>query len=285
MVFIHLEIHSSFDCYRIPASIASVVFYHDWILIMSQQIEYSDNILLRYLYPFLLPLYFFIITIALRPEKLLHITGAEAFVKSIAVVAVFMLITIFLMRFIYRYVFRYVSEALWYTAELLMLSVVFAVYLGLPHLIYSILYIVLVLALPVFSIYMGHNLIYALRCNEELSAVDKMRFYDNKGRLKIVLPVESVIYIKADDNDIRINYLDAEVPREIVIRNSMRAINELCQYHGLLRAHRSYFINPRHLTWLGRDDNDEVYAILDVPDMPHIPVTKRYFNRIVEKLS
>ena len=63
----------------------------------------------------------------------------------------------------------------------------------------------------------------------------------------------------------------------------MKAIDELCQDHGLLRCHRSFYVNPVHVKVLRKDREGVIFAELDA-DTRHIPVTKRYYDRLAELL-
>ena len=64
----------------------------------------------------------------------------------------------------------------------------------------------------------------------------------------------------------------------------MKAIDELCQDNGLLRCPRSYYINPSHVKVLRKDKEGVVYAELDEKDVMHIPVTKKYYDRLSDLL-
>ena len=244
--------------------------------------DVNGNTLMQLLYVLLFPLCFFGFTVLLRPAPMLSLIGAEDFVSRTAAASSEIMVSLILVRFVRRYVGGRIGHALWCVVEIFVMSLALALFVGLDVSIFarSLAYVSLILVLPYCTLYLSLSL---KRSREEVS--DKMRFYDEKGRLKIVLPSESVVYIQAEDNYVRVNYLDDGVSRTIAIRNSMKAIDDLCQYHGIWRAHRSYYLNPEHVTWMGRNENDEVYAILDVQDMPHIPVTKRYMGRFVEKLS
>mgnify|MGYP003305537612 FL=1 len=51
---------------------------------------------------------------------------------------------------------------------------------------------------------------------------------------------------------------------------------------GLVRCHRSFYINPVHVKVLRRDKDGIMYAELDADDVRHIPVSKTYYERISE---
>ena len=245
------------------------------------------RLMIQLLHIFCVPLYFFAFTVVIRPEYLLTKFGADDFLAIVASASLELLVSLIITRFIYRRLDARVNHMLWCVLELFVMAFVLAAFIGfgLSVFVRSLTYVFLVLALPQLVVYTRLELAKSIRRIEELSSNDKVKFYDENGKLKIAVAVSDLIYIKADDNYIRICYIDSSVVREFAVRTSMKSIEELCQYHGILRAHRSYFVNPNHVTWLGRDDDDEVYAILDMPDMPHIPVSKRYFDRIAAKFS
>ena len=254
---------------------------------MIAMFEKNDRALLfPILYVAALPLYFFVFTILLRPAWIVPLAGQEEFMGWVVRAASDILVSLVIMRFIYRYVGDRVSKPLWYVAEIFAMSVAFSLSADLyrENFALSVAYIFLVYSLPLWALHTRLRLSEAIRSGKTTFAEDKMRFYDNKGRLKLVIPSDDLVYIQADDNDIRINYLDGNEVRVLVVRNTLKSIGEICQYYGMLQSHRSYIVNPLHVTWLGRGDDAEIYAQLDIPDMPHIPVTKRYYDRIEEKI-
>ena len=74
------------------------------------------------------------------------------------------------------------------------------------------------------------------------SSLQRMRFYDDRHNLKIVLTPEAILYITAEENYVDIFYTENGKVRNYVLRSSMKALEELCQDHGLIRCHRSYYV-------------------------------------------
>jgi DNA-binding LytR/AlgR family response regulator len=138
-------------------------------------------------------------------------------------------------------------------------------------------YVIMALSL---RLYEYHNKIE----DESSNASHRMRFYDDRHNLKIVLTSDSILYITAEENYVNIYYTDNDKVKSYVLRSSMKALDELCQDHGLIRCHRSYYVNPLHVKVLRKDKEGIVYAELDARDMMHIPVTKRYYDRLSEML-
>ena len=116
------------------------------------------------------------------------------------------------------------------------------------------------------------------------NAIRRMRFYDERHNLKIVLTSDSVLYISAEINYVNIVYLENDKVRTYILRSSMKAIEELCQDNGLMRCHRSFYINPSHIKVLRKDMEGVMYAELDADDVRHIPVTRKYYAALSEAL-
>jgi len=117
-------------------------------------------------------------------------------------------------------------------------------------------YTILALSLRLYELNNSSN-------EDEDNAIQRMRFYDDRHNLKIVLTPSSVLYITAEENYVNIYYTENDKLRNYVLRSSMKAIDELCQDNGLIRCHRSYFVNPSHIKVLRKDKEGVVYAELD----------------------
>ena len=111
-----------------------------------------------------------------------------------------------------------------------------------------------------------------------------IRFYDDQRRLKLVVASELVLYIEAEDNYVHVVHLDNGKVKDFTLRASMRSLEELLQRHGLVRCHRSYFLNAAHLDLLKKDAGGYALAQLDQPDVKAIPVSKRYYESVTALL-
>lgn len=111
----------------------------------------------------------------------------------------------------------------------------------------------------------------------------KMRFYDERKNLKLVVTAASVLYIAAKENYVQVVYLEGERMRDYLVRASMRSIEELCAQGGLVRCHRSYYLNPAQVKTLRREKEGVIVAELHTAGQ-EVPVTKRYYDELVERL-
>ena len=111
-----------------------------------------------------------------------------------------------------------------------------------------------------------------------------VRFYDEHKRLKLTIAPSSVLYVKSEFNYLKIHYLSAGRVKEYSLRGSMKSLAESAPAQILVRCQRSYFINPAHVKVLWKDKEGFIFADLDVPDLPSIPVSKQYYDSIAALL-
>ncbi len=110
-------------------------------------------------------------------------------------------------------------------------------------------------------------------------------FTDEKGELKISIMLDNLIYIDSADNYATIHYINKEKIANFLIRNSLKWIEEnLTKETPLVRCHRSYIINLDKVKVL-RKTKAGIFLELDAPNAPDIPVTKTYYDKVMEKFS
>lgn len=111
-----------------------------------------------------------------------------------------------------------------------------------------------------------------------------IRFLDDQKRLKLVVSSDNVLYIEAEDNYVHIVHLDNGKVKDFTLRASMRSLEELLKRHGLVRCHRSFFLNAAHVDLLRKDASGYALAQLDMEDVKAIPVSKRYYESVTKLL-
>ena len=251
------------------------------------------------LHVIVLPIFFFAFMIIYRPFNIMGFLGKEWFGVHIAIMTSIVLLCILMTRLIYYYVpmkLNYTLYIFWNVAEAVFTSFFVALYLwlvlGMPMpyfevLILAIQYVLMTLIIPYAIIALSMRIVEYGRRNssDEDEAQHRMRFYDDKHNLKLVVQSDTLLYIQADINYVNIYYTENSRVRSFMLRSSMKALDELCQDHGLIRCHRSFYINPPHVKVLRKDKEGVIYAELDAKDVRHIPVTKRYYERLSEMLD
>ena len=250
------------------------------------------------LHMIVLPIFFFAFMLLYRPFGIESFMGSEWFGVHLTIMSCIVMICAAVARTIYYYIPMKINYALyvfWCLGETIFISFFVALYIWLvlgksmPYFEYlatSFQYISMSLIFP--YIILGLSIrayeYHERALNQGSLAVQKMRFYDYLHHLKIVLDPHTVLYISAEENYVNIYYTEGDRVREFNLRTSMKAIDELCQDNGLVRCHRSFYINPVHVKVLRRDKDGIVYAELDADDVRHIPVSKTYYERISDLL-
>lgn len=106
-----------------------------------------------------------------------------------------------------------------------------------------------------------------------------VRFYDEHHRLKLSIAPSAILYVNSDFNYVKIHYLDAGKVREFTLRASMKSLESIgCK--SLVRCQRSYFVNPEHISVLRKDRDGFIYAEMNIPDVPAVPVSKQYYEAL-----
>lgn len=252
----------------------------------------------QFLHMIVLPIFFFVFMAIHRSARIEELLGHEFFGTHLAIISSIILLTTLALRLLYFFIemkLNYSLYVLWCLGEIIFTSIFVAFYLwymlhremtylelfatSYQYLFFTLIFPYVILGLS-FMVYD-----YRLKSlNPDTNAAQRMRFYDNMHNLKIVLMPHTVLYIAADQNYVSIYYIDNGKVSEYVLRSSMKAIDEICQDNGLVRCHRSYYINPTHVRVLRKDKDGIMYAELDADDVRHIPVSKTYHNRLSEML-
>ena len=147
---------------------------------------------------------------------------------------------------------------------------------------YTIVYLAMAMIIPYIILYQHFTILEkeeALDDANHQSSNEKIRFYDERGNMKLIVAQTSVLYIQSDENYLRICYLDEGKISTYILRNSMKRIEDMCAKNGLIRCHRSYFVNKNRVEVLQKE-KDFTYAVLDVPNAARIPVSKNYYDQI-----
>lgn len=113
----------------------------------------------------------------------------------------------------------------------------------------------------------------------------RIKFYDNRHLLKFATTADSIVYIQASENYSIINYLENGNSKQFEIRNSMKNMEETCEKAGFIRAHRSYIVNPRHITVIRKDRGGFYFAELDGGSEREIPVSKKCYEKVASSLQ
>ena len=110
-------------------------------------------------------------------------------------------------------------------------------------------------------------------------------FPDEKGEMRISLMLDNLLYIESADNYVTIHYLNKSKLSHYLLRNSLKWIDEnLTNETPLVRCHRSYIVNLDNVKVLQKT-KDGIFLELDTINTPDMPVSKTYYNQVMDKFS
>lgn len=265
---------------------------------MSQIPRLFRRFIPQLLHMIVLPVFFFAFMLIYRPFNVVDYLGHEWFGVHTTIITCIILAGTIILRLLYYYLpmkINYSLYGFWCLAEVIFMTFFAALYVWLVLDRHQQYFDVLAYTFQVifFSLIIPYSILaLSIRLAEyhyretdpQLSTMKRMRFYDERHNLKIVLTSDSVLYISAEINYVNIVYLENDKVRTYVLRSSMKAIEELCQDNGLMRCHRSFYVNPSHIKVLRKDMEGVMYAELDADDVRHIPVTRKYYASLSEAL-
>ena len=125
------------------------------------------------------------------------------------------------------------------------------------------------------------ELLKAPQAGEEVALI---KFNDEHGRFKLAIDAAEILYLRAEVNYVRIYYLEAGKVKDFSLRNSLKSVDSVVSERGIVRCHRSYFVNPRHIKVLRKDKYGFIVAELNIPEISPIPISKNYYETIAALL-
>ncbi len=263
---------------------------------MSQQPRLFTRFMPQLVHMFVLPLFFFGFVLIYHPFDLLNQFGHEWFGVHVTVLSCIIFTCTVFSRLLYYFLplrLNYSLYSLWCFGEIFFFTLFCTLYLWMKldasrsyfdllswtfeSLLFTLVFPYVILALSMRV----HDL---LTFKSEPENTSRMRFYDVNHNLKFVVTADTILYIAAEENYVNIYYVDNGKVKCYVLRSSMRSIDELCLSNGLVRCHRSFYINPSHVRVLRKEKEGMVLAELDIDDVRDIPVSKTFYNNLAEML-
>ena len=249
------------------------------------------------------PLFYFLFVLAYKPFNMeVFLDGGAGhytlnlIISSLIVLGVITLSRILLFLLRRTIDLNWALYILWCFGEVILCGLFQSIPLGIgwapthPYLSVMslcVLYMAAILVFPLSLLTMSVQLHVLSRRADGGPAVDEktlIRFYDEQKRLKLVVSSEAILYIQAEENYVHVVHLDNGRVKDYNIRCTMRGLEESLQRHGLVRCHRSYFLNPVHVDLIKKDVNGYALAQLDREGVKPIPVSKRYYEAVTALL-
>ncbi len=273
---------------------------------MKSKLRVSRSYWSQLKYAFLMPVYFFIyilVTDAFSFEKVFRIGGFEPD-SHLLLLSLIMCGVYIISRLLFCTVYRRTTlfwwhYGLWCIGEMFITTCFFALYMSLLYrsvdrmsyfdAIDYCLWLIFATLLPLYLICILSRIIVnkdkviaMLRDTPQDNTLAK--FYDYGKRLKLTITPSAIVYVSAESNYVNIHYIENEKLRSFTLRNSMKSIEGLSFAQKLVRCHRSYFVNPKHVKVLGKGNDGIIYAEFLLEDVPKIPVSKQYYDALTNAL-
>ena len=245
-----------------------------------------------------LPVFFFAFMLIYKPFDVVSYMGGEWFAVHLTIISSIVLLAVIGTRLLYFFLklrINYTIYALWCVGEILFISLFAGLYLwlalhkGLPYFevvstAFKYLCFALIIPYSILALSMRVYEFHYASLMPDDNSLHRIRFYDIKHNLKIVLTPDSICYITANENYVTITYNENGSEKDYSLRTSMKAIDELCQENGLVRCHRSYFINPSYVKVLRKEKEGVIFVEMESRNAIRIPVSKKYYDRLAEFL-
>lgn len=104
---------------------------------------------------------------------------------------------------------------------------------------------------------------------------DNMPIEDEKGKVILTLHPDHLLLLKSEDNYVDVYYLLGGKVKKELVRTTLKKIEEKCSYSGLIRVHRSYAINVKHVSSSRKTAKGYLLQFDVLPDL-QIPVSASY---------
>ena len=109
-------------------------------------------------------------------------------------------------------------------------------------------------------------------------------FYDERGELQLSVTKDNLLYVESADNYINIWYMKNNLPKKMILRNTLKRTAELLADTHVMRCHRGYMVNMEQVKVLRRE-KDCFFLELGIEGVRDIPVSKTYGDAVMRWLS
>ena len=109
-------------------------------------------------------------------------------------------------------------------------------------------------------------------------------FYDERGELQLSVTKENLLYIESADNYINVWYMKGNLPKKLILRNTLKRTAELLSETNVMRCHRGFMVNMEQVKVLRRE-KESFYLELGIEGVKDIPVSKTYGDAVMKWLS
>lgn len=113
---------------------------------------------------------------------------------------------------------------------------------------------------------------------------EEVGFYSESRSEKFILKISDLILIQSADNYVEITYSEDDMIKKILVRNTLKNIEEqLRRYNSIIRCHRTFIVNINHVSkFLG---SYQGYRLKLTDIDTEVPVSRQYLLKVKEALN
>ena len=192
----------------------------------------------------------------------------------------------------------YMQYISWVVFEILIMALIFtiaALFTDTPKPVTTLFYnslvkTILILLIPYVMCYIyfiWQERVAQLRLIRERLAEDEtalqaayVQIYDEKGEMRLSVRREHLFLLESADNYVCVWYINNNLPKKVLVRNTLTKVAKQLESTHIQRCHRSYIINLDLIKVMRREKEGVIVAELDVAGQ-EVPVTKRYYDDLV----
>ena len=110
-----------------------------------------------------------------------------------------------------------------------------------------------------------------------------VNFKDENGDTKLTVKLDDLLYIEASENYVTVYYLNQTQPGRMLLRNSMKRMEDQLTGFPIVRCHRSYMVNTNRIR-LAKKTKTGMIVELSASVPIRLPVSETYKSEVVRTL-
>lgn len=118
----------------------------------------------------------------------------------------------------------------------------------------------------------------------ESDAPRMINLYDYNGTLRLTINIDTLYYMESEDNYIKVYYKHNDKIASYMLRCRTSDVEKSLEGTPMVRCHRSYIVNMRKIQFV-TEEHRMRYIKLDDDNLKHIPVSKSYYESLLQKLK
>ena len=189
-------------------------------------------------------------------------------------------------RFLKNQLFSIRKLLWWIAAEIAVISVFNISIFGSPELLFSeffydaIYYTSLVLLLCYFVSLTILSLVTRKTFFQKKQTTSLLPIKDYKNKVKITLDHHHILLVKSTENYVQIYYLSNGEVKKVLIRNTLKTLENLLEPYEILRAQRSYLVNKNQISSIESNQKKRVIYLRNLKES--IPLSDSYISNFNE---